>query len=116
MDFAEEYDAALHAITIVNTARYGEPALSSVELVLDELEDRGNRQLKEIKERGSERGIQVTTECFHGTPSEEINRYAQEHDVDMILLGSHGHTHPRSTIGSTANRVLQNKNCEVLIV
>lgn len=115
-DFAEKYDADLHAITVVNTARYGEPALSSTELVLDELEDRGNRQLKQIRETGDERGLRVTTDCFHGNPSEEIIRYAQEHDADMIVLGSHGHTHPRSTIGSTANRVLQNTSREVLVV
>jgi nucleotide-binding universal stress UspA family protein len=116
IDIAETYDAAPHATTVVNTARYGEPALSSTELVLDELEDRGHRQLKEIREIGADRGVQVVTKCFHGTPSEEIIRYAQEHDADLIVLGSHGHTHPRSTIGSTANHVLRNASREVLIV
>jgi nucleotide-binding universal stress UspA family protein len=113
---AQNYDAELHAITVVNTARYGEPALSSYELVLNELEDRGNRQLKEIRDSGSERNIQVVTKCFHGNPSQEIIEYAQESDADLIVLGSHGHTHPRSVIGSTADRVLHGTSREVLIV
>lgn len=108
--------AALHGITVVNTARYGEPALSSNELVLTELEDRGNEQLEDIRERASDRGIDVVTDCFHGEPSREIIAYAQEHDADLIVLGSHGRTHPDATIGSTADRVLHGTDCEVLVV
>ena len=116
LDIAEDYDAALHVITIVNTRRYGEPALSSTEMILNELEDRGNKQLKEVSEQGSERGIQTVTKCFHGHPSEEIINYADEHNAGLIVLGSHGHTHPRSVIGSTAERVLHDTDREVLIV
>jgi nucleotide-binding universal stress UspA family protein len=115
-DLVQDSDAEIHAITVVNTARYGEPALSSSEIVLNELEDRGNKQLKEIREQGSERGIQVVTKCLHGNPSQEIIKYAQENEADLIVLGSHGHTHPRSVIGSTANRVLHGTSQEVLIV
>lgn len=113
---AKEHGAELHGITVVNTARYGEPALSSSELVLNELEDRGNQQLREISEQASERGIPTVTECFHGDPSQEIIDYSQENDADLIVLGSHGHTHPRSILGSTAKRVLHEADREVLIV
>ncbi|MUV88967.1 universal stress protein [Halapricum sp. CBA1109] len=116
VNLAREHDAELHVITVVNTARYGEPALSSHELVLNELEDRANRQLDAISEYGTEAGVRVVTRCFHGDPSEEIVEYARENDVDLIVLGARGRTHPRSTIGSTASRVLQDIDHEVLVV
>lgn len=116
LELSLQHEAELHAITVVNTARYGEPVLSSKEMVITELEDRGNEQLKEIREMGSEKGRQIITKCFHGDPSQEILNYAQENDADLIVLGSHGHTHPRSIIGSTANRVLNGSSREVLIV
>jgi nucleotide-binding universal stress UspA family protein len=115
-DIAQDYGVSVHAITVVNTTRYTEPALSSSEMVLNELEDRGNKQLKEIRGMGSERNIPVVTKCFHGDPSQEIIKYAQENNADLIVLGSHGHTHPRSVIGSTTDRVLRGTDHEVLIV
>lgn len=113
---AENHDAELHAITVVNTNRYGEPVLSSTELVLTELEDRGTEQLREVEERAAERNIDVTVDCFHGEPSEEIIRYADEVDADLVVLGTHGRTHPGSSIGSTADRVVRGTDRFVLLV
>jgi nucleotide-binding universal stress UspA family protein len=116
LQLAEKNTADLHVITVVNTARYGEPALSSSEIVLNELEERGTKQLKRVKEQASDRGVEVITECFHGEPGSAITKYAEENDADLIVLGSHGHTHPRSVMGSTAKRVLHDADREVLIV
>jgi len=46
LDEAEQHDAALHAIFVVDTGRYAEPALSSSELVTDEIEDWGKTNSK----------------------------------------------------------------------
>jgi nucleotide-binding universal stress UspA family protein len=116
LGLAEANDAELHAITVVNTSRYGEPVLSSTEMVLTELEDRGTEQLAEISAMAADRGLEVVTKCFHGNPSEEVLEYAEANDADLIVLGSHGHTHPTATIGSTADRVLNGTSRQVLIV
>ena len=116
MSTAEKYGAELHALTVVNTRRYGEPALSSTELVLNELEDRGNEQLREVEERAQTRGIDVTCDCHHGGPVEEILSYADDIDADMIVLGYQGRTHPGSTIGSTADGVIRGTDRVVQLV
>ncbi len=115
LTLAEQHGAELHPITVVNTRRYGEPALSSSELVLTELEDRGNQQLGEIHEAAEKREIAISTSCFHGDPSEEIIQYADEHDCDLIVLGYQGHTH-KVTVGSTADRVIHSTERPVLLV
>lgn len=116
MNTAEKHEAELHALTVVNTRRYGEPALSSTEIVLNELEDRGNKQLREIEKRAKERKVDVITDCHHGEPSTEIIKYADSIDADMIVLGYQGRTHPRSRIGSTADRVVRRTDRIVQLV
>lgn len=116
MILADKFGSELHAVTVVNTRRYGEPALSSMELVINELEDRGTQQLQEIGEQCEQRNIDVITQCFHGEPSEELVRYADEQEVDIIVLGYQGRTHTGDRMGSTANRVVNGTDRAVLLV
>lgn len=116
MVLAETFDAGLHVITVVNTRRYGEPALGSTELVLHELEQRANDQLTQIKARAEDRNLDVTTANFHGAPGEEIIRYADDVDADVIVLGFRGRTHAGARIGSTADRVVRGTDRSVLLV
>ena len=51
-----------------------------------------------------------------GVPKREILRVAQEQDVDLILLGSHGRHGIELILGSTANAVLHHADCDVLAV
>lgn len=116
LDTAETHGASLHAISVVNTRRYGEPALSSHELVLNELEDRAERQLQEIESRANARGVEVSTRSRHGEPSEEILNLADDVDADAIILGQRGRTHPKADIGSTAEHVVRNTDRLVQLV
>ncbi|MES9937938.1 MAG: universal stress protein [Sedimenticola sp.] len=58
------------------------------------------------------------SECFVeiGIPKREIVRIAQEHEVDLIVLGSHGRHGLQLLLGSTANGVLHLATCDVLAV
>ena len=116
LQLAKEQGATLHVITVVNTSRYGEPALSSTELVLNELEDRAHKQLVEIEDEAAGRGVDAVTKYFHGRPCRELLDYADEIDCDLIVLGYQGRTHAGSDIGSTANRVIRDTDRSVMLV
>ena len=50
-----------------------------------------------------------------GTAASEIIRYAREHDIDLIVIGTHGYTGwEHVLLGSVAERVLQIAPCPVL--
>jgi Universal stress protein UspA and related nucleotide-binding proteins len=116
LEQANQHDTDLHALFVVDTDRYAEPALSSVELETIEIEDWGNEELSEIADRGEQLGIAVTTTCSHGKPYLEIINYADEIDADLIVLGYHGHSHTESgQIGSVTDRVVQNAGRPVLV-
>lgn len=64
-----------------------------------------------------EEGKAVIRELREGTPFVEIIRYAKENAVDLIVMGTHGHTGlDHVLIGSVAERVVQKAPCPVLTV
>lgn len=117
LEEAERSGATLHAIFVVDTALFDEPAFSSAELATDEAEDWGREQLQEVVERGENLDIDVVTRCCHGNPHEEIIEYADSIDADLIVLGYQGQSHSKSdTIGSVTERVVRNAGRRVLVV
>ncbi|MFB6172117.1 MAG: universal stress protein [Haloarculaceae archaeon] len=116
IDLADQYDATLHAVFVVDTRLHGEPAFSSVELLVEEIEDRGHRLLGEIVDTAEDRGIDVVARCCHGVPHEEILAHADEVDADLLVLGYKGETHLTSEhIGSVAERVVRFATRPVLL-
>lgn len=51
------------------------------------------------------------------TPAAEIVRYADDNDIDLIVVGTHGRTgFSRALVGSVAERVVRTAACPVLTV
>lgn len=112
---AEQYDAKVHAMYCVETHRYGEPALSSAEIVLTRLEEQGEAMLQELVERADNVGIECTCNVCHGRPWEEVTEKARELDADLIVIGFQGQSHDRTgKIGSVADRVVRYADRPVL--
>jgi nucleotide-binding universal stress UspA family protein len=115
LELAERFGATLHGLYVVDTRRYGEPALSSAEIVLQELEEDGTALVSKIAERGDNRGVAVETRVCHGAPHEEIITYADDIDADLVVLGYQGHSHSiEGHMGSVADRVTQRAGRPVL--
>ena len=51
-----------------------------------------------------------------GNPKQEIIRFSDEHQIDLIVIGSHGRHGLQRLLGSTAHPVLHHANCDVLAV
>jgi nucleotide-binding universal stress UspA family protein len=117
LEQAELSEATLHAIFVVDTRQYPEPALSSAELTTSAIEDWGQEQLDEVVERAEPLDVEVVSLCCHGDPVHEIIGYADSIDADVVVLGYQGQTHANEEhIGSVADRVVQNAGRPVLII
>jgi nucleotide-binding universal stress UspA family protein len=117
LEQAEQAGAELHAIFVVDTSRFSEPALSSMEAETTAVEEWGTEQLEEVRERGEPLGVDVVTRCCHGKPYQEIIEYADSVDADLVVLGYQGQDHSQSdTIGSVTDRVVQNVGRPVMVV
>lgn len=56
--------------------------------------------------------------CFirEGRPSSEIHQLAEENNIDVIVIGTHGQSGFKLLLGSTANSVLHGAPCDVLAI
>ncbi len=62
-------------------------------------------------------GLAVHPEVVEGTPYEEIVRFARERDVDLIVIGTHGHTGlAHILLGGVTDKVVRRAPCPVLTV
>jgi nucleotide-binding universal stress UspA family protein len=117
-ELAERFDATLHVLFVIDESVYGStPALSSEELIFDKLEADGGHILDDVATEARDRGVDVLTEIVRGIPHERIAEYADEHDVDIVVMGRHGsaaHGHPH--IGHVTDRVIRTLDTPVLPV
>ena len=74
--------------------------------------------LEQAKQKFAEKGITVETKLLEGfVVHEEIIEAAQDLNVDLIVMGSHGRTGVRKLVlGSVAQKVLGESHIPVLIV
>ena len=62
-------------------------------------------------------GFRVDVLVQRGDPSEVVTELAAEHDADLIVMGTRGHSKIRQMLlGSTAERVVEHAPCPVLTV
>jgi nucleotide-binding universal stress UspA family protein len=116
LDLAETYDAQLHLLNVVDvSALAGE---FDAVTVVDQLEDSGERAVERLRERAEEAGIDdVRTVVVEGVPHRTILDYAGDHDVDLVVMGTHGRTGlDRYLLGSVTERVVRQSDVPVLTV
>jgi nucleotide-binding universal stress UspA family protein len=86
---------------------------------LDDATEKGRAHLASYLDRKAgavrEAGLEVEMVVRHGTPHEEI--LASTDDVDMIIIATHGRSGiARWWLGSTADHVIKESACPVLVI
>jgi universal stress protein A len=115
---AEAYKATLSLVHVVDSmplpdAVYGLDTAYNVDLT-DEMIVSAKKKLSALaKKSGVEQG-RAWVEL--GSPKLEITRVAEENQIDLIVVGSHGRHGLSLLLGSTANGVLHHAKCDVLAV
>ncbi|MFB6198524.1 MAG: universal stress protein [Halobacteriaceae archaeon] len=115
---ASEQGAEIHAIYVINSASFsGLTVESSWEGVSEMLREEGQDAVDEVVELATEADVRVETTLLTGTPSQEIVRYAENQDCDLIVMGTHGRGGiDRLLLGSVAERVVRASDVPVLTV
>ncbi|RQH02530.1 universal stress protein [Natrarchaeobius oligotrophus] len=111
---AERTGAVVHLLAVADTA--GSPMTFGVDDV-EELELAKRRLVDGVVETIDDRDVDVSGVVRRGAPAREIVRYADETDVDAIVLGRTGRAGAAGAmLGSTADRVLRRTGIPVLVV
>lgn len=112
---ARQNDAVLHVIHVVDADSLPS-SVSSIRMG-DEFEELGQSIVDHARERAEGAGIDVDTTVVSGNTSEEILDYLDTHDVDLVVMGTHGrHGINRMLLGSVTERVVRESPVPVLTV
>jgi nucleotide-binding universal stress UspA family protein len=85
-EIAATYGATIHALYVIDTRS----ELGHWDYVIDQRERQGEQAVETIATRGAEFDIEVVTHIRYGTPHDAICAYADDHDIDLIVMGTHG--------------------------
>ena len=78
---------------------------------------REHRQLLNISASIRKEGVDAQSVLLKGDPAENLIKKAEELQIDIIILGSHGHGCLRKALaGSVSKSVIQHAPCNVMIV
>lgn len=102
------------------------PEPDTIEFKVDPIEARESlakkfheqhRQIQELAERFRQSGIDATALLVHGKTVDTILTEASDLDVDLIVVGSHGHgAMYQLIVGSISEGVLQSSEKPVLVI
>lgn len=113
LDLADRYDATVHLLFVADTTRHS--LASTKGGVTDVLEREGESVVEEAAARVRDRGLEVVTDVRQGRPATAIVEYAEDRNVDLVVMPTHGRTGvARLVLGSVTERVVRQSEIPVL--
>lgn len=114
IDLAAAEGAELHVLSVVETAALGTDIRSEIQI--DSLEDRARRLVDEAAETAAAAGIEATTAVQFGSSiPKTIRSYVDDHDIDVVVVGTHGRTgFDRYVLGSVTEQLV--RTCPVPVL
>ncbi|MXV62284.1 universal stress protein [Natronorubrum sp. JWXQ-INN-674] len=110
LTIADRFDATVHALSIVPEGPLGT-------LQNDAAVPAAHRAVERIETEAAGEGVETVTAVEQGVPHEEILEYAEENDIDIIVMGTQGRTGlDRVLVGSVTERVVRMADVPVVTV
>jgi nucleotide-binding universal stress UspA family protein len=121
LGLAEQCGAMIDVLHVYQVPFYAPPhqPMEAEQAMSERYRDLGREWLDRVLERPQHRraAVPVGSSLVEGKPHEEICRFAEEHDVDLIVMGTHGRTGlARVLMGSVVERVVRTSSVPVLTV
>ncbi len=125
IDLAQRYEAKLHCLHVLDTDNefflengYIAPLIIQTPLPVEQLQKSAKEHMDVIvKEYISGAKNFVTQKVILGKPFIEIIHYCRDENIDLVVMGTHGHSALASMLlGSVAEKVVRKAPCPVLSV
>lgn len=117
VSLARALEVPLYGVAVVETRTAYDTGLVDPEEAEERLRARARDSLEALERTASDAGVSVTTSVRSGPPHEEILAYADERDVGLVVVGSHGRSSfRRALLGSTVDAILRLSERPVLVV
>ncbi|MED2942424.1 universal stress protein [Bacillus swezeyi] len=108
-------EAEVELIYVLDYSKSKSEVLHSASLA--ELESARRNKLKNIEEKFQTADVSYQITMKHGEPGPTIVSHANDHDFDMVIVGSRGlNSLQEMVLGSVSHKVAKRVNCPVMIV
>ncbi|MDO9518239.1 MAG: universal stress protein [Methanosarcinaceae archaeon] len=118
IELARLSGAKVNIVYVVDTAAFASiPMDAGWEMMYELLQKEGNVVIEQTVDDAKAVGIDIEGSLLEGHPSHEIIEFAQNNDIDVIVLGTLGKGGlDRFLLGSVAEKVTRNSKIPVLVV
>lgn len=87
------------------------------EAMHEALKKQGQQAIDYVKELGEKKSINVESVILEGNPSEELIKYAEKENMDIVIMGTVGRTGlDRMILGSVAGNVVRHSKVPVMVL
>lgn len=111
--------AKVFALYVIDVTPYRSVSLDKIwsKETLDEFEKAGHEATAYIEKIGKAAGVEVETRVLKGHPAEKIISFAEDNNIDMIIVGSLGKGgYERVVLGSVSEKIVRHSKVPVLVV
>lgn len=118
VEIAKLSGATVHALYVVDTpSMISETWTAGKEMVHELIIREGKKVLSKVKKIIEDSGVEVKEALLEGYPSEEIINFAENNNMDLIVMGTLGKTGlERFLVGSVAENVVRNSKVPVMVI
>ncbi len=118
IELARLSEAKVYVAYVVDTAAFASiPMDAGWEMMYEILEKEGKDVASTVEALVMEAGLEVESMVLEGHPSHEIIEFAENNDIDLIVMGTLGKSGlDRFLLGSVADKVTRNSKVPVLVI
>ena len=114
LEIADRFDATLHVLYAADLDDRTPLDISSSQAA-ESMREYGQQLTGGVAEQAPA-GLEVVQAVEEGDPREVILAYVDEHDVDVVVMGTHGRRGlDKLLLGSVTEHVMRNVTCSVLV-
>lgn len=116
LELAQNEDARIHALFVIDESPYASMG-GGADKIINTIQADGKEAVHRVAEEAENAGLESTETVTNGAASERITEYANENDIDVIVMSTHGRQGlDRYLLGSVTERVVRSSDVPVLTV
>jgi len=115
LELAKKFEAAVEVVAVAQPPEFAEDV--ETEALLENAQRQCQELLEPLKGKAASAGIDAHLKVAVGHPAEQVVYHAEEHGIDLIVMGHRGRTFlNRWLLGSVSKRVMAHAPCSVMVV
>src|SRR5690606_36379125 len=121
LDIANISGGEIHLVNVIELPVLHDtvlmPVLSFEEALLQELKEKAEKQFEKLRKKYAGDFDHIVSSVLYGNISIMLLQYIEEHDIDLVVMGTKGATGVREAlIGSNAEKIVRRSPVPVLTV